>query len=192
MSSRAVGRDALRDALRALLHACHLLAPDDLPVVVADCAARMGVRETVLYLADYEQVTLVPVPGTGVPERSELAIEGTLAGRAFRRVEVVVPSSPTADVHRMWFPLLDGVERFGVVEMVLSAAPDPEHEARIRAFVTLVAELLAVRDAYGDVFSRIRRRRPLTLAAEMQWELLPPLTFGSERVVITEIGRAHV
>jgi serine phosphatase RsbU (regulator of sigma subunit) len=31
----------------------------------------------------------------------------------------------------------------------------------------------------------LRRRKPLSLAAEMQWELLPPLTFGTERVVIT-------
>jgi serine phosphatase RsbU (regulator of sigma subunit) len=35
------------------------------------------------------------------------------------------------------------------------------------------------------VFSRLRRRKTLSLAAEMQWELLPPPTFGTERVVIT-------
>jgi hypothetical protein len=175
---------SLTDPLSSLLHASHLLEPSEMAAAVAEHARGLGARETVMYLGDYEQVVLVPVPGAGVPERSELAIEGTMAGRAFRRVEVV-SNAPTADLHRMWFPLLDGVERFGVVEMVLSAAPDPEHEARIRAFVTLVAELVAVRDAYGDVFARIRRRRPLTLAAEMQWELLPPLTFGSERVVIT-------
>src|SRR3712207_6995894 len=29
LSSRAAGTDALRGALRSLLHACHLLAPDD-------------------------------------------------------------------------------------------------------------------------------------------------------------------
>jgi serine phosphatase RsbU (regulator of sigma subunit) len=42
-----------------------------------------------------------------------------------------------------------------------------------------------VRDAYTDLFSRLRRRKTLSLAAEMQWELLPPLTFGTDRVVIT-------
>src|SRR3712207_6166004 len=183
MSSRAVGRDALRDALRALLHACHLLAPDDLPVVVADCAARMGVRETVLYLADYEQVTLVPVPGTGVPERQELSIQGTLAGRAFRRVEVV--GSAAQHGHRLWVPLLDGVERLGVAELLLPAEPTAEELDALLAFATLVAELVVVRDAYTEVFSRLRRRKPLSPAAEMQWELLPPLTFGTDRVVIT-------
>ncbi len=83
MSSRAAGTDALRDALRSLLHACHLLAPDDLPVVVADRAARMGVRETVLYLADYEQATLVPLPGTGVVEPAPETTPAALpSGRA--------------------------------------------------------------------------------------------------------------
>ena len=144
----------------------------------------MGVRQTVLYLADYEQATLLPLTGAGVPQRQELPIEGTMAGRAFRRVEVV-RSTATAGTHRLWMPLLDGVERLGVVELELPAAPSPELEGDLRAFATLVAELIVVRDAYSDVFSRLRRRKTLTLAAEMQWELLPPLSFGTRRLVIT-------
>jgi hypothetical protein len=44
------------DPLRSLLHASHLLAPDDLASTVAAHARSMGARETVLYLVDYEQV----------------------------------------------------------------------------------------------------------------------------------------
>jgi hypothetical protein len=172
------------DPLRSLLHASHLLAPDDLASTVATHARSMGARETVLYLADYEQATLVPLPGAGVPERQELAIEATLAGRAFRRVEVVT-SSATGGSYRLWLPLLDGVERLGVVELVLPAEPDAELEEDFRALMSLVAELVGVHGAYGDVFTRLRRRRPFSLAAEIQWGLLPPLTFGTERVVIT-------
>jgi serine phosphatase RsbU (regulator of sigma subunit) len=54
-----------------------------------------------------------------------------------------------------------------------------------RSFCSLVAELVVTRDAYSDVFSRLRRRRELSLAAEIQWELLPPLTYASDRVVLT-------
>ncbi|MFL6063090.1 MAG: PP2C family protein-serine/threonine phosphatase [Friedmanniella sp.] len=172
------------DSLRSLLHASHLLAPDDLASTVAAHARSMGARETVLYLADYEQATLVPLPGAGVPERQELAIEATLAGRAFRRVEVVT-SSATAGLHRLWLPLLDGVERLGVVELVLPAEPDAELQEDFRALMSLVAELVVTHGAYGDVFTRLRRRRTFSLAAEIQWELLPPLTFGTERIVIT-------
>jgi hypothetical protein len=172
------------DPLRSLLHASHLLAPDDLASTVAAHARSMGARETVLYLADYEQATLVPLPGAGVPERQELAIEATLAGRAFRRVEVVT-SSATGGSPRLWLPLLDGVERLGVVELVLPAEPDTDLEEDFRALISLVAELIVGHGAYGDVFTRARRRRTFSLAAEIQWGLLPPLTFGTERVVIT-------
>jgi hypothetical protein len=35
-----------------------------------------------------------------------------------------------------------------------------------------------------DSYSLARRRQPMSLAAEMQWQLLPPLTFVTSRVVI--------
>ena len=174
----------MTDALSSLLRASHLLAPGDLAAAAAAEARRMGVRETVLYLADYEQATLLPLPGAGVPERLELPIEGTMAGRAYRRVEVV-SSTATKGTHRLWVPLLDGVERLGVAELTLPAAPSRDLERDLRVFVTLVAELVVVNDAYSDVFSRLRRRKSLSLAAEMQWELLPPLSFGTQRLVIT-------
>ncbi|MCW2899303.1 MAG: protein serine/threonine phosphatase, partial [Streptosporangiaceae bacterium] len=114
----------MTEALRSLLHASHLLAPDNLAATVAAHARMWGVRETVLYLADYEQVTLLPLLGEGVPERRELPIEGTMAGRAFRRVEVV--GGQASHGHRLWMPLLDGVERLGVAELVLPQAPTGE------------------------------------------------------------------
>jgi serine phosphatase RsbU (regulator of sigma subunit) len=170
-------------ALESLLHTSHLLAPGDLAAGVATHARMLGVRETVLYLTDYEQSTLLPLTGVGVPERQELPIEGTLAGRAFRRVQMV--SSRATHTYRLWIPLLDGVERLGVAELVLPAEPSDGERAELRALVSLVAELIVVNDAYSDVFSRLRRRKTLTLAAEMQWELLPPMSFGTDRVVIS-------
>jgi serine phosphatase RsbU (regulator of sigma subunit) len=88
-------------------------------------------------------------------------------------------------MHRLWVPLLDGVERLGVAELVFPGAPRQDQHDAIRAYVTLVAELITTKDAYGDAFARLRRRKTLSLAAEMQWELLPPLTFGTDRVIIT-------
>jgi serine phosphatase RsbU (regulator of sigma subunit) len=175
---------SVTDPLGVLLRAAHLLSPVDLASTVAAQARALGATETVLYLADYEQVTLLPLSGEGVPERLELPIEGTMAGLAFRRVEVLRGTAGEG-VHRLWMPLLDGVERLGVAELVLPEEPGREQEDALRAFVTLIAELIVARDAYSDVFSRLRRRRTLSLAAEMQWELLPPLSFGTDRVVIT-------
>jgi serine phosphatase RsbU (regulator of sigma subunit) len=171
------------EPLRSLLHASHLLAPDDLAACVAAHARMLGAVETVVYLADYEQATLLPLSGAGVPERQELSIEGTMAGLAFRRVEIV--DSRAQNRYRLWMPLLNGVERLGVVELVLGGEPTVEQQDELRALVSLIAELIVVNDAYGDVFSRLRRRKTLSLAAEMQWELLPPMSFGTDRVVVT-------
>jgi hypothetical protein len=176
---------SVTDPLTSLLNASHVLAPDGLAAAVAAHAQQLGAVETVLYLADYAQVTLLPLPGAGVPERQELSIEGTLAGRAFRRVEVLSSTAPSG-VHRLWVPLLDGVERLGVAELVFAGKPPRDDlDDAVSAYVTLAAELVVARDAYTDVFARLRRRKTLSLAAEMQWELLPPLTFGTDRVVIT-------
>jgi hypothetical protein len=98
----------MTEPLASLLQASHLLAPEDLAATVAAHAQMLGAGDTVLYLSDYEQTTLLPLAGAGVPERQELPIEGTLAGRAFRRVEVV--GNAVEHGHRMWVPLLDGVE----------------------------------------------------------------------------------
>jgi hypothetical protein len=145
------------EPLGSLLQASHLLAPEDLAATVSTHARTLGAGETVLYLADYEQTTLLPLPGAGVPERQGLPIEGTLAGRAFRRVEVV--GHAVEHGYRMWVPLLDGVERLGVAEVLLARPPEGNEQEELRAFLTLVAELVVTKDAYSDVFACLRRRK---------------------------------
>jgi hypothetical protein len=172
------------DPIRALVRASHHLPADRLGTVVAEQARRLGAHDAVVYLADYAQHVLVPVTGEGVPDRQELTIDGSLAGRAFRRVDPV-RSGPEGGAGTLWVPLLDGAERIGVLEFLVPADEPPHFADEARSFSSLVAELVVTRDAYSDVFSRLRRRRDLSLAAEIQWELLPPLTYASDRVVLT-------
>ena len=87
---------------------------------------------------------------------------------------------------RMWVPVLDGVERLGVLELDF----DPDHAPRsydAASFAGLVAEVVMAKEAYGDSFERVRRRRPMSIAAELAWRLLPPLTFGTDRLVISGV-----
>ncbi|SEO76109.1 Serine phosphatase RsbU, regulator of sigma subunit [Trujillonella endophytica] len=170
--------------MRSLLHVSHNLPAARLGTVVAEHAAGLGAREAVVYLADYAQHVLLPVPGDGVPDRQPVTIDGSTAGRAFRRV-VPVRSGGAEGPARLWMPLLDGAERLGVLELVLDADAGDGVEEEARPFASLVAELVVTRDAYSDAFARLRRRTPLSLAAEIQWDLLPPLTYASDRVVIT-------
>ncbi len=172
------------DPIRSLLRASHHLPATRLGTVVAEHAALLGARETVIWLADYAQHALVPLTGEGVAERRETTIDGSTAGRAFRRVEPVRSPAPDGRT-RLWVPLLDGAERLGVLELVLDGEPDDALEQEARDLASLVAELTVTRDAYSDALARLRRRRPLSLAAEIQWGLLPPLTYASDRVVVT-------
>lgn len=72
----------------------------------------------------------------------------------------------------------------GVVELVTEQLTE-QFRDQARAFVSLIAEVLVVNDRYTDIFAQLRRRKTLSLAAEIQWELLPPLTFACDRVVIS-------
>lgn len=172
------------DPLRSLLRIAHHLPAHRFGTVVQQHGRMLGAEETVAYLADYEQSSLVAVPADGVPHRQDIPIEGSIGGRTFRRVAVTrVPRVDGGST--LWMPLLDGAERMGVLELVYPTEVTPDGEEEARGFASLVAELAVTRNAYSDVFSRLRRSRPMTVAAEIQWELLPPLTFGTDRIVIT-------
>lgn len=145
----------------------------------------LGAVEAVVYLADYEQQHLIAVQGAGAPPRQDIAVDGSVGGLAFRRVEPARSSVRAGGPATLWTPLLDGAERVGVLEVVFPGEVSDRAEEEVRSFASLVAELAVTRDAYSDVFTRLRRSRVMSLAAEIQWELLPPLTFGTERVVIS-------
>ena len=162
-----------------LLDASHDLAPDELVAAVARAGQALDAEDVVIYLVDYEQTVLVPLPdGT---DRTLLEIDATLAGRAF--AAIAVQEADTESGRRLWLPLLDGAERLGVLGLTLPSVDDALR-ARCSWLATLVAELLITKGQYTDSYFLTRRRQSMNLAAEMQWQLLPPLTFVTPRVVI--------
>jgi serine phosphatase RsbU (regulator of sigma subunit) len=187
MSGSAAGLEAgYAETLHALLTGSHLSAPDELPDLVLRAAAHLGATDAVLYLVDYEQQTLSPFTGSDVKPREVQSVDGSIAGRAFQRVEPMDVAA-SADERRVWLPLLDGVERLGALEIVVpGAAPLSDQElARLGQFAHLIAELVVSNSHYTDSYEWVRRRSPMTLPAEMQHALLPPLTFGTTRIVIS-------
>jgi len=170
-------------ALGALLASSHLASPDDIAGLLVDHAKNLDASDVTLYLADYEQRALVPVPHPSGGVREELLIDATLAGRCFRTLDV--QEVDAGRERRLWVPVLDGTERLGVLELVFGAEGGGDVREEVVHFAGLVAELVMTKRAYGDVFEQVRRRQPMSLAAELAWQLLPPLTFGSERVIIT-------
>ena len=62
-----------------VLRRSHLSAPEDIPRVLAEEVRRIGVDALVVYVVDYEQRTLVPVPAPDVGDSGPLSIQGTVA-----------------------------------------------------------------------------------------------------------------
>jgi hypothetical protein len=168
--------------LNHLPEAARLTVPDDLAEFFTDNGRALGAKEVTLYLVDHEQRVLVPLPRPGGTDRMPQAIDSTLAGLCYRRLEV----QNSERGRRMWVPLLDGLERLGVLEFDLDGR-DPPDEQLLQAFAAGVAEMVIVKDPYGDLLHKVRRRQPMTVAAEIAWNLLPPLTFGTDRLVISAV-----
>jgi serine phosphatase RsbU (regulator of sigma subunit) len=181
-------------ALAGLLNAAHLTAPHELPALVAEHAAMMGVRDAAIYLADLQQSQLVPFLGPEGPGPSQrldpLSVDSTLAGRAYQHLDVLVQGADLAgDSIKVWVPLLDGTERLGVLALTIAHAEAMEQDGgilgvRLRRLAGLTAELITTKTRYGDTIVRTRRSAAMGLAAEIQWGLLPPLTFACEELVV--------
>src|SRR5689334_21513907 len=136
------------DAVGALLHEAHLAAAHELPDLAQRHVQAFGGREALCYLADLQQTVLVPFPseeGAGPDEMLEpLAVDSTLAGRAFQRIEILMQPNRAGDA-TVWLPLLDGTERVGVLAVTVgdvgAELTDPL-EDRLRCFASLMAELI--------------------------------------------------
>jgi stage II sporulation SpoE-like protein len=189
--ARAGAVSVAERAFDHLLAAAHFAAAHELPRLIAESAAILGVADARAYLVDLQQSTLVPFvdghrPGVDLLVEP-LGIDATLAGRAYQLVEVVTQPHGTGAT-RVWLPLIDGAERLGVLAVSLDdAQPDGLDEllgTRLRRLAALVAELVVTKTAYSDTIVRVRRRAEMGLAAELQWSLLPPLTFTGASVTI--------
>jgi phosphoserine phosphatase RsbU/P len=176
--------DPLR-AFRDLVAGSHQARPEDVPALAMRCAELLDAREMVIYLVDYEQRTLMPLAGDGAPQRGVIDVDGTLPGRAFAMTEV--HDTDTGSGLRLWVPLLDGTERLGVLGVVTATDPSAEMRADYQTAAGLLSEVLTTRRIYGDAVERTRRRLPMQLAAEIIWNLLPPLTFATRDAMISAI-----
>lgn len=175
-------------AIDDLIEHSHFAAQHDLPGLVAAQAARLGADEAVMYLVDLQQTVLVPFVGPDQDALEPLSVDSTLAGRTFQHIEVSTQEHGPGRV-RAWVPMIDGTERLGVLTVVVDAdvadeIPDGTLGIRLRRFTALVSELIVSKTRYGDELVRLRRHSQMDLAAELQWSLLPPLTFSTGDVTI--------
>lgn len=147
------------------------------PYALADTVAKVveaayAATAVELLLADYRLDFLIPI-GSGRPAFS---MDGTPAGRAFaaQRALLVPPDEPDeGGTWRLYLPLSVHGDRLGVLAVALPAEPGVVPRDELGTLATTLARAIKIADGGTDFYRRARRRSRLTLAAEIQWELLP-------------------
>jgi hypothetical protein len=157
--------------------------PSCLPAVVETLGRELGGTDMVVYLVDFGQVVLEPLGDytnhAELPHSEDLA--STMAGRAFTSQKTV--TAERAEGFRLWAPVREGSDQTGVLAVTV---PDVG-PATVQAFEELAlfaGYLITTHARVSDLFALHRRRKAMTLAASLQWELLPPLVFNSSTVAV--------
>jgi hypothetical protein len=170
--------------LGQLLDRAHEMPPQLVAPLVAEEVSRVGGRDVSILLQCYEQLELVPLPGRGLVVGEAMPIDGSRAGDAFLSLTAV--EDVQDDGVRMHLPLLDGSDEVGVLALTLDSVDDADRRL-LRRLAGLVADMLVTKNSYTDQFFQARRRQPMSLAAEIQWSLLPPLSMNTPQVSVAGI-----
>ncbi|MGW2464360.1 PP2C family protein-serine/threonine phosphatase [Streptomyces sp. NPDC001761] len=136
-------------------------------------AQRFGVRDVTLLLADYGLSVLQPVtdlPHTGEP----VSAHDGPAGTAFTAQKPVLEVTAEPATELVHLPITVRGDRLGVLCVrVPDSSTDPGTVLRLGEFATALGHELTTAGRDTDLYLLARRTRRLTLAAEMQWQLLP-------------------
>ncbi|MFJ7270475.1 PP2C family protein-serine/threonine phosphatase [Streptomyces sp. NPDC099050] len=158
----------------AVERALRTAAPHDLLRTVRSAlVAHYEALEVDLLMADYSLSVLQQV--TALPDTAEpLPLQATPQGRAFGSQEPYGQYSAEGNALDLHLPVTVRGDRLGILTVRL---PERLCTTETVGELTDIAELLGheivVAERDTDLYLRARRASRLTLAAEMQWQLLP-------------------
>ncbi len=170
--------------LSDMIDRTHLTGGEDLAAMAGRALAPLGM-ELRVYLVDLPQRRLHPLPPyAGDP----VSIDSTVAGRAFRLVEIYSVRDQQTGRPGLWVPMLNGAHRIGMLYAVLpeeADANDPELRGFCWALSGMLGQTVVSKLSQSDLLHRARRPRPLSVAAELLWQLLPPQTFANADMTVS-------
>ncbi|MEU1019833.1 PP2C family protein-serine/threonine phosphatase [Streptomyces sp. NPDC005898] len=146
----------------ALLEAAHDLITDLYAAVSVD-----------LLMADYAMTILQPV--NALPYTVEpIPVNASAPGRAFGAQEPYAETDPLSALVSVHLPVSVRGDRIGVLTVRVPAERHtPEAAAELQDIAEILGHAIVVADRDTDLYLQARRANRLTLAAEMQWQLLP-------------------
>src|ERR1700679_2195085 len=169
---RATTRSASRDTVENAIWTAR--PPFVVPAARDAIDAWLGLTGAEVLLIDYHQSHLVPFgDGTG---GSAITVNAHPAGQAY------ASARPVSDGDHLYLPLAVYGERIGVLSSRLPAGreDDPALAADLDAVARTLGRALRLADTATAIYREIRRRKRLTIAAELQWELLPGRTCSAQ------------
>jgi len=163
----------------ALLHESRRQAPDQVGAFLAQRVTDFGMADLSVYVTDFEQRRLVSIVGSAAA--GSLDMDNSTGGQSFTTAKQVVEPADGGD--RLWSVVVDGAARLGVMSVTMPRVDD-DARALADSLAGVVAALLVTRGQCTDAYTTLRRTEKFSLAAEMQWDLLPPLSLDSGRVSV--------
>jgi serine phosphatase RsbU (regulator of sigma subunit) len=145
-------------------------------------AAAEKVEAVNLLLVDYGQELLSPFGAYQGPPLGQERVDQGEAGLAYQ-----TQATRVGRVQLGWracVPVTLGGERFGVLEVRVDAEPRAGLVAELERVAMALAFALAAAGRATDEVELARRGRPLSLPAEIQWELLPRSALAAPEYVV--------
>ncbi|RPK81555.1 PP2C family protein-serine/threonine phosphatase [Streptomyces sp. ADI98-10] len=147
-----------------------------LDVIRSEIERRHGARAVDLLVADYAMTRLQPV-GMLPHTRPPVSVHDSAPGRAFGAQEPHCAYDRSASIVTAHLPVSVRGDRLGVLSVTLRVEEGADLAADVLEDLRECADALAhevvVAERDTDLFLQARRAERLTLAAEMQWQLLP-------------------
>ena len=174
----------LREQVGELLPLLDAAFPADIVAVLGDFLGRVeGAEDVVLLLADYDLRELRPLAaaaGSRIEPGPAVPITESPPGAAYQG-QVIVTSPHGARI-RVEVPVTLREERLGVLSASLPGPVDADVLEGLAALGTVLGYVLLAAGRYTDLFEVARRRKPLSLEAEVQWALQPVRAFGGAQL----------
>ncbi|MFL5994961.1 MAG: PP2C family protein-serine/threonine phosphatase [Streptomyces sp.] len=157
----------------AVERALRTAAPHELlDAIRAVLIEQYGAEDVELFMADYSLSVLQPVsvlPHTLVP----VSVHNSPQGRAFGSQQPYREEGRDGRTH-LHLPVSARGDRLGVLSLTLSDGDAAQRwETELADIADVLGHEVVVAERDTDVYLQARRKDRLTLAAEMQWQLLP-------------------
>jgi serine phosphatase RsbU (regulator of sigma subunit) len=175
--------DPLDRPVGRLLRLAQAADPQQVVETLSLTVAELGGSDVVMFLIDYDHSRLKPHPDV-LPhgeDPSIVSLEGSMAGRVFTSGRPL--SARRDDGWHVWVPVAERAQKLGVLSMTLPTWNEQVEGLCVELGIA-AAHLVSTANGYTDRLHLLRRRKNMSLAAEMQWGVLPPLTFSMDGTTV--------